>query len=152
MDGTVVVDRGDIIITPFKKYVEDAIHVTIEQGLIHDIRGGFDAELLRDYIAGFNDPKARGIAHIGWGCNEKARWSGLQNDRRSIGMESRCFYGNVLFSTGPNQELGGSNDTQCHIDIPMRGCNLYLDDEPVLIDGEFVIDDLKAPRAALALA
>ena len=115
-----------------------------------DIRGGLDAELLRDYIAGFEDEKAYGISHIGWGCNEKARWSGLANDRRSIGMESRAFYGNTLFSTGPNQELGGSNDTQCHIDIPMRNCSMYLDDEPVIIDGEFVIDDLKATRSQFA--
>jgi 2,5-dihydroxypyridine 5,6-dioxygenase len=150
VDGKVVVDRGDIIITPFKKYVDEPVEITIERGLIVDIRGGFDAELLRDYIAAFDDPKAYGIAHIGWGCNEKARWSGLQNDGRSLGMESRAFYGNTLFSTGPNQELGGSNDTQCHIDIPMRNCSMYLDDEPVLIDGEFVIDDLKAPRSQFA--
>jgi 2,5-dihydroxypyridine 5,6-dioxygenase len=150
VDGTVVVDRGDIIITPFKKFVEDPVEITIEAGLIQDIRGGFDAELLRDYIAGFEDEKAYGISHIGWGCNEKARWSGLANDRRSIGMESRCFYGNTLFSTGPNVELGGTNDTECHIDIPMRNCSMFLDDEPVLIDGEFVIEDLRAPRAPFA--
>jgi 2,5-dihydroxypyridine 5,6-dioxygenase len=148
VDGTVVLDRGDIIITPFKKYVEEPVEIRIEAGQMADIRGGVDAELLRDYIAGFDDPKSYGIAHIGWGCNEKARWSALQNDRRSIGMESRCFYGNVLFSTGPNQELGGKNDTACHIDIPMRNCSLFLDDEPVLVDGEFTIEDLKAPRPA----
>src|SRR5262245_6238473 len=150
VDGKVVVDRGDIIITPFKRFVDDPIEITIERGEMVDIRGGFDAELLRDYIAGFDDPKAYGIAHIGWGCNENARWSGLANDRRSIGMESRAFYGNTLFSAGPNQELGGHNDTPCHIDIPMRNCCVYLDDEPVIIDGEFVIEDLKAPRTAFA--
>ncbi|MDX6561703.1 MAG: 2,5-dihydroxypyridine 5,6-dioxygenase, partial [Gaiellales bacterium] len=48
------------------------------------------------------------------------------------------------------QELGGTNDTACHIDIPMRNCSVYLDDEPVLIDGEFAIDDLKATRPAFA--
>jgi 2,5-dihydroxypyridine 5,6-dioxygenase len=148
VDGTVVVDGGDIIITPFKKFVEEPVEVIIRQGRVEDIRGGFDAELLRDYIAGFEDEKAYGISHIGWGCNEKARWSGLANDRRSIGMESRCFYGNTLFSTGPNQELGGTNDTACHIDIPMRNCSMYLDDEPVLVDGEFVIEDLRAPRSS----
>lgn len=150
VDGKVVVDRGDIIVTPFKKYVEDPVEITIERGQVVDIRGGVDAELLRDYIAGFDDEKAYGISHIGWGCNEKARWSGLQNDRRSIGMESRAFYGNVLFSTGPNTELGGANDTPCHIDIPMRNCSFYLDDEPILIDGEFTLDDLKAPRPQFA--
>jgi 2,5-dihydroxypyridine 5,6-dioxygenase len=150
VDGKVVVDRGDIVITPFKKFVEDPVEITIERGRMVDIRGGFDAELLRDYIAGFDDEKAYGIAHIGWGCNEKARWSGLANDRRSIGMESRAFYGSTLFSTGPNQELGGTNDTPCHIDIPMRACSVFLDDEPVLVDGEFVIEDLKAPRSSFA--
>lgn len=99
VDGKVVIDRRDIIVTPFKKYVSDPTELTIEQGLVQNVRGGFD------------DEKAYGISHIGWGCNENARWSGLQNDRRSIGMESRAFYGNVLFSTGPNSELGGSNDT-----------------------------------------
>lgn len=147
VNGKVVVDRGDIIITPFKKFVAEPVDITISAGRVEDIRGASDAELLRDYIAGFDDEKAYGISHIGWGCNEKARWSGLANDRRSLGMESRCFYGNTLFSTGPNQELGGTNDTACHIDIPMRNCNMYLDDEPVLIDGEFVIEDLKAPRS-----
>jgi 2,5-dihydroxypyridine 5,6-dioxygenase len=150
VDGKVVVDRGDIIITPFKKFVDEPIEITIASGQMQDIRGGFDAELLRDYIAGFDDEKAYGIAHIGWGCNEKARWSGLANDRRSLGMESRAVYGNTLFSTGPNQELGGTNDTPCHIDIPMRNCSMYLDDEPVLVDGEFVIEDLKAPRTEFA--
>jgi 2,5-dihydroxypyridine 5,6-dioxygenase len=150
VDGKVVVDRGDIIITPFKKFVSDPVEITIEQGRIADIRGGFDAELLRDYIASFDDEKAYGIAHIGWGCNEKARWSGLANDGRSLGMEPRAFYGNTLFSTGPNQELGGTNGTACHIDIPMRNCSVYLDDEPVLIDGEFTIDDLKATRPQFA--
>jgi hypothetical protein len=32
----------------------------------------------------------------------------------------------------------------------MRNCNMYLDDEPVIIDGEFVIDDLKATRSQFA--
>jgi len=55
VDGKVVVDRGDIIITPFKKFVADPVEITIEAGRLVDIRGGFDAELLRDYIADFND-------------------------------------------------------------------------------------------------
>ncbi|HEY2596950.1 MAG TPA: leucyl aminopeptidase [Candidatus Dormibacteraeota bacterium] len=143
VDGKVVLDRGDIIVTPFKRYVTAPTEVIIEAGRIAAIRGSVDADLLVDYMAGFGDPRANGISHIGWGCNENARWSGLENDRRSMGMESRGFYGNVLFSTGPNQELGGDNDTQCHIDIPMRNCSLFLDDKPVLVDGEFVIDELR---------
>jgi 2,5-dihydroxypyridine 5,6-dioxygenase len=144
VNGNVVIAPGDIVY-PFKTYVQTPIHLTIEQGRIVDIRGDLDAELVRDYMTSFNDPKAYGIAHIGWGLNEKARWSYLATDRRGLGMHGRSFYGNVLFSTGPNQELGGTNDTQCHVDVPMRNCSLFLDDEPIVVDGDIVVEEMKAP-------
>jgi 2,5-dihydroxypyridine 5,6-dioxygenase len=143
VDGKVVVAPGDVLL-PFKRYARDPIEITIEGGLIRDIRGeGIDAALLNDYMEGFDDPKARGISHIGWGLMKEARWSSLATDTRSIQMETRSFFGNVLFSTGPNQELGGSNDTQCHFDIPMRNCTLYLDDEPIVVDGEVVVEEMR---------
>jgi 2,5-dihydroxypyridine 5,6-dioxygenase len=67
-----------------------------------------------------------------------------------MGMEIRSFYGNVLFSTGPNGELGGTNDTACHVDVPMRNCSLFLDDTPIVVDGDIVVDDLKARAPARA--
>jgi len=53
-------------------------------------------------------------------------------------MELRSFRGNVMFSIGPNSELGGPNDTACHLDIPMRNCSLYLDDREVVKHGQIV--------------
>jgi 2,5-dihydroxypyridine 5,6-dioxygenase len=143
VDGKVVIAPGDIIY-PFKTYARTPIELTIESGRIVDIRGEFDADIMRDYMASFDDERAYGIAHIGWGLNEKARWSYLVTDRRGLGMHGRSFYGNVLFSTGPNQEFGGTNDTQCHVDVPMRGCSLFLDDEPIVIDGDIIVDEMKA--------
>jgi hypothetical protein len=32
----------------------------------------------------------------------------------------------------------------------MRNCTMYLDDEPILVDGEFAIHDLKATRSQFA--
>ena len=63
-----------------------------------------------------------------------------------MGMEPRAFYGNVLWSTGPNNELGGKNDTACHVDIPMRDCSLFLDGEPVVIDGDIVVKEIQMER------
>jgi 2,5-dihydroxypyridine 5,6-dioxygenase len=143
VDGRVVIAPGDIIF-PFKSYVQTAIELTIERGKITKIEGGVDADLLREYMASFNDPDAYGISHIGWGMLESAQWSILAHDRRGMGMHGRSFYGNVLFSTGPNGELGGPNETLCHVDVPMRNCTLYLDDEPIVVDGEIVVDVLKA--------
>ena len=143
VDGKVVIAPGDIIF-PFKTYVQTPIELVIEQGRIEHIDGQLDADLLREYMASFRDPDGYGIAHIGWGMLETAMWSILATDRRGMGMHGRSFYGNVLFSTGPNQELGGPNDTACHVDVPMRNCTLYLDDEPVVVKGDVVVDELKA--------
>lgn len=146
VDGRVVVAPGDIVF-PFKVYVRDPIELTIERGRIVSIAGGVEADLMADYMAGFGDPDAYGISHIGWGLNERARWSSLATDARGLGMESRAFYGNVLFSTGPNNELGGTNHSPCHLDIPMRGCSLWLDGTPILLDGDVVFDAMRAPAA-----
>jgi 2,5-dihydroxypyridine 5,6-dioxygenase len=145
VDGKVVIAPGDIIF-PFKSYVQTPIELTIERGRITEIDGGVDADLLREYMASFDDPDAYGISHIGWGMLETAQWSILAHDRRGMGMHGRSFYGNVLFSTGPNGELGGPNQTLCHVDVPMRNCSLYLDDEPIVVDGEVVVEVLKADQ------
>lgn len=143
VDGRLVVDRGDIVVAPFNKYVTEPIELTIERGVVVDIRGGHDAELLQDYLDEFDDPRGYACSHIGWGVNENARWSHRASRTEGFGQEARAFYGNVMFALGPNQELGGANDTPAHIDIPMRGCSVHLDDEPVLVDGEFTVPELR---------
>ena len=80
--------------------------------------------------------------------NPNAAWHGMTPGAfpGGMGMEPRSFYGNVMFSTGPNNELGGPNDTHCHLDIPMRGCSLFLDDEAIVIDGDLVISEMQMAR------
>ena len=150
VDGKVVIAPGDIVF-PFKSYTQTPIELTIEAGRIEHITGpGVDAELFRDYMESFDDERAYGIAHIGWGMLEAAKWGILATDRRGMGMHGRSFYGNVLFSTGPNGELGGSNDTLCHVDVPMRNCSLSLDDEPIVVDGDIVVNEMKVDTGVTA--
>lgn len=148
VDGTVVLAPGDIICA-FKKYVETPVSFSIKNGYITEIGGdGLDALLIRNYIESFHDPRGYAIAHIGFGLNEKARWHQLASSRniaQEYIMNALSFYGNVLFSTGPNSEFGGDNDTPCHMDLPMRGCSLWLDDVQVLEDGQVVHPELRAP-------
>jgi 2,5-dihydroxypyridine 5,6-dioxygenase len=142
VDGRVVIDAGDILL-PFKSYVQTPIELTIERGRIREVGGGVDAEVVREYMANFNDPDAYGLAHIGWGMNESSKWTALATDRRGHGMEVRGFAGNVLFSTGPNTQVAGPNNTHCHLDVPMRGCTLYLDDRPIVANGHIVAEELR---------
>lgn len=136
VEGTIVIDKGDILL-PQKSYVSEPIVLTIEKGYASKIEGGVDAELLRDYMSSFNDPEAYAISHIGWGLQPRARWStlGLYDREASIGMDARAYEGNFLFSLGPNNEGGGTRTTTCHIDIPLRHCDVFLDDEAVVRDG-----------------
>ncbi|QBR01354.1 2,5-dihydroxypyridine 5,6-dioxygenase [Paraburkholderia pallida] len=134
--GRIVIDRGDILL-PQKCYVNDPIALTVEQGFATRIEGAIDAQLLSEYMASFNDPEAYAISHIGWGLQPRAHWStlGLYDREATIGMDARAFEGNFLFSLGPNNEAGGKRTTTCHIDIPLRHCDVYLDGEAVVRNG-----------------
>jgi hypothetical protein len=45
----------------------------------------------------------------------------------------RCF----LFSTGPNNDMGGKRTTKGHIDTPMVDCTVLLDNEVIMERGKF---------------
>lgn len=137
--GKVVLDRGDILL-PQKSYVQSPIEMTVESGYVKRITGGLDAELLNDYMETFNDAEAYALSHVGWGLQDRARWSvmGLYGREASIAMDARAFAGNFLFSLGPNTEAGGVRNTPCHMDIPMRNCTVELDGVAVVRSGRVV--------------
>jgi 2,5-dihydroxypyridine 5,6-dioxygenase len=141
VDGRIVASPGDVLL-PFNRYATSPVTYTIEHGIIRDIRGGLDAELIKSYMDSFGDPRGYGMSHVGWGLDDRANWHGLTQFPGGMGMELRSFLGNVMFSTGPNNELGGPNDTACHLDIPMRGCSLFLDDEAIVLDGKVLLKDM----------
>jgi 2,5-dihydroxypyridine 5,6-dioxygenase len=67
------------------------------------------------------------------------------NDRGgTYGMEARAFYGNFLFSTGPTP----GKPSPCHLDIPMRKCSFFVDNEPMVLTGDVIPNDQKVARAA----
>ena len=139
-EGTLVIDTGDIIL-PFKTYVRDPITLDVQAGFVTGIHGKFDAEYLRDYMAYFKDPEVYGISHIGWGLQNRAHWTamGLHDHNDGMCMDARAFAGNFLFSTGPNTEVGGTRKTPCHMDIPLRRCDVMLDDLAVVRNGQVVV-------------
>jgi 2,5-dihydroxypyridine 5,6-dioxygenase len=137
-DGRVVLNTGDVI-WPLNRYVENPITLTIRDGYIREIEGrGSDARVLREALESFRDPEAFAVAHMGWGLDPRAQWKALASEPRSCGMDARAFCGNVQFSTGPNTEVGGTRHTMGHFDMPMLGCTLTLDGQPVVRDGQVV--------------
>jgi 2,5-dihydroxypyridine 5,6-dioxygenase len=148
VEGTVVIMPGDILCA-FKRYAQSRVRLTIREGYVKAIEGdGMDAILIRSYMESFQDPRAYAVSHIGWGLNERAQWHHIAATRhleREHVMNALSFYGNVLFSTGPNTELGGDNDTPCHLDLPLRDCDLTLDGVPILQEGRVVHPEMRVP-------
>jgi len=143
-EGKIVLREGDIIF-PFKEFVRSPIHITVKAGRITRIEGGFDAEHLSEFLASWNDPDAYAMAHIGWGLDEMALWNGISliNKETAIGQDGRAFYGNILWSTGPNTDVGGTRDTPAHLDIAMKGASLYLDGEPMVEGGRVMAPEMR---------
>ena len=139
VNGRVVMDSDDIIF-PLKRFVTAPIEFVIRDGAVIEINGGPDADLLKQFIDEYQDPRAYAISHIGWGLNAACKWD---VDLPGIGMDGRACYGNVLFSMGPDTEFGGNNDTPCHLDLPMQNCSLMLDDELIVDEGKVVPVDMR---------
>lgn len=138
VDGRLVLDAGDVNLT-FKRYLESPVTLTVAGDYVTAIEGtGADAELMRRYFAAWGDREAYATSHVGFGMNGRARYEALaMYDRRDTnGTEVRAYAGNFLYSTGANEFAG--RFTKGHFDLPVRGCTIALDGEPVVIDGELV--------------
>jgi leucyl aminopeptidase (aminopeptidase T) len=56
-----------------KSNIRTPIKCRIEKGIIKDIAGGVEADILRRYMAGLKDPNMYRIAHVCFGYHPKAR-------------------------------------------------------------------------------
>jgi len=134
--GQIVLQAGDVVI-PWQRVIQTPVMLTVKAGFITDIQGdGPEAFLLRDYFSRWNDPNVYALSHAGWGMHPVASWTALDvYDPRSLyGQELRSVAGNFMWSTGSNRFA--NRETPAHLDIPMRGCTVMVDDRPVVIDGQ----------------
>ncbi len=141
VNGTVVLAPGDINLT-FNEYIREPITLTLVDDYVTEISGdGHDAELMRSYLAAFDEPEAYAISHVGWGMNQAARWESLAMwDKSALnGTELRAFAGNVVFSTGANEVAG--RFCRGHFDLPMRNCTVAVDGK-IVVEAGVLRDDL----------
>lgn len=143
-EGIYTINPGDIIQT-IGRHVETQIELTIKEGVVTEIKGGYDAAILRELIESFDHPGSYKWSHAGWGTEHRAQW----HDPWRMDIESK--YASVMVSLGSNifeapdkhSGIGGRNDTPCHIDICTRKKAFFLDDEMILnTKEEFAIPEL----------
>jgi 2,5-dihydroxypyridine 5,6-dioxygenase len=138
--GSLVAGVGDVIFV-LGRYLHAPIRCQVENGGLTSIEGGVDAFLLREWIEAQRDARTRIVGVVGWGTDHRARWDRVAwhfHDPAGV-MDCESFYGNVRIGLGINASsmLKGENRCKAHIDIQLRQCSVWVDDLPVLIDGEF---------------
>lgn len=138
VEGTIVLQPGDVLL-PFQRYVGSVVRLEVQAGYIVRVEGdGADAVLLRDYLEAWKDPEVWATSHVGWGVHPCAHWSafGVYDPRAIFGQELRSTSGNFMWSTGSNRFA--NRHTPAHLDIPMRGCTVRIDEDVVVNRGELV--------------
>jgi len=144
VEGRLVLGPGDVNLT-FNRYLESAVELRVERDHVVEVGGGgVDAELFRSYLGAFGDRESYATSHVGWGMNPAARWESLATSdiADSWGTELRAYAGNVLYSTGANENAG--RFTAGHFDLPLRGCTVTLDDR-LVVDAGALVAELAPP-------
>jgi leucyl aminopeptidase (aminopeptidase T) len=125
-DGVIVVD-GSI---PCKELglLKETITLTLSNGIITDISGGHEADVLRGIYDRYDDPNVRRIAEVGIGLNPYAQLIGSM-------LEDEGVLGTVHFGFGANRALGGTTMVPFHLDHIVRDVSVQVDDEWIIKNG-----------------
>ena len=106
--------------------IKEPIIVDVKDGMITSIDGGRQAKILKEDLAGHDDPTVYNIAELGVGLNPKCRMCGIMLEDE--GVMSTCHIG-----IGTSITLGGQVKAPIHYDLIMW-------DPKVNVDGNVVID------------
>ena len=106
--------------------LREPVYVDVKDGLIRQINGGVQAEILRKDLESHGDKNVYNIAELGVGLNPKCRMCGMMLEDE--GVISTCHIG-----IGTNITLGGKIKTAIHYDLLMW-------DPKIEVDGEIVVN------------
>jgi 2,5-dihydroxypyridine 5,6-dioxygenase len=143
-NGTLVLDVNDIMLR-LGRYVTSPVKMDVRDGKIVKIDGGLDARSLEDWFSSFHDDVAYRIAHIGWGCEDRADWNRMgMYLREHATQDNEAYYGNMQIAFGANTAIfKGQNVSKAHMDFPCRNMSIWLDELQIIDKGQFLIEELK---------
>lgn len=129
-NGVVYIDGS--IPHPELGLIHDDIKLTIKNGIVIDISGGKQAEILARLFSGFNDPAVYIVGEIGIGLNPKCTLSGSM-------LEDEGALGTVHIATGSSTTFGGKTTSPYHMDLVFRSPTITVDGLVILNDGVVAI-------------
>ncbi len=110
--------------------IKQPIKLKVVDGVVKEITGGFEAGILKNWFAHFNDPRSYKINHISTGFNP-----GVKRITGDI-LEDERVFGCV--------EIGiGSTEVPSHTDGVILNPSIWVDDELIEDNGIFIEPTLK---------
>jgi leucyl aminopeptidase (aminopeptidase T) len=112
--------------------LSNPIEADVEDGYVTDIRGGQEADQLRQMLESANDPDVYNLAEIAVGINPQATITGImRQDKKAQGY--------IHMAVGANADTGGTIEAPLHIDGIASGATVAIDQEPICEDGKLVV-------------
>jgi len=133
IEGTIVFD-GSIFPPEEIGILKDKVVLRLKKGVVHDIEGGMDARIFRDWMASWNDPNMYRLAHYSMGFNP-----GVTKPTGRIVEDERIF-GCCEFGLGSQgKSLGGAFwNAASHTDGIVLNPTIYYDEKLFEENGIFV--------------
>jgi len=127
-NGVFVVDGSMAGIGVIK---DKPIVIEVEKGYATKITGGAQARKLVKMLEPYGK-KARNIAELGIGTNDKAKLSGLL-------LEDEKVLGTVHLALGNNKSMGGKIDVPIHLDGVIKKPTVYFDGKLIMKNGKLLV-------------
>lgn len=126
-EGVVVVDAS----ASMAGVLDEPIRIVVTRGRAAEITGGETAKLIRAELERTRSADAYTLAEFAFGLNPEAIV-------RGVIVEDEGVAGTGHIALGSNSYFGGASDAPLHLDFVYRSPTLWLDDELVIEDGEFL--------------
>lgn len=112
--------------------LKNPIKITIKEGFAVKMEGGFQADRLFTMLSRYGRDGLN-VAEFGIGTNHAAQITGnILEDEKVLGTAHVAF--------GNNIGMGGTYDVGIHVDCVITKPSIYIDDKPLMLEGNLVVD------------
>ena len=129
-EGVLVIDGS--IPHPLLDLIHTPIKCIVEHGVITQISGGNQADILRKILSDYNDPTVYNIGELGMGLNPLCRLRGVM-------AEDEGSFGNMHIGIGKNLTFGGHVNSPLHLDMVLKTVTAKIDSTYIMKDGELLV-------------
>lgn len=119
--------------------LRNKITLGIESGKIVSIEGNDEARILEDWFRNLNDPNMYKVAHVCYGFNPFAKLEGTMTEDERIWGSTEWGFGHQ----SPGFHIDGKGrDAKSHLDGTCLKSSVFLDGEPITVNGKVVHKEL----------